>query len=224
MWLDSKNQVLAFNTVARQILGVEAEKVLGQEILRFHPEKSRSKVEWVLSSASCPVESPPPLTMMINIPDRVLLMKVSKMHGEESSAGTCVVFYDLTDITTSPRRDVDDKGKPRLLFKLPVYKKNKVILVDLNDVVHFKSEGHYTIVYTEDEELLCNLTLSDLEARLDPHQYARVHRSHMINMCFACAFEKQDDQCTIVMKTKDEVRVPVSRPNVQKLKTMLGLS
>ncbi len=164
------------------------------------------------------------MTMMINIPDRVLLIKVSKMCGEDGPVGTSMVFFDLTDITTSPRKETGEEGKPRLLFKLPVYKKNRVVLVNLNDVVHFRAEGHYTNVHTENEQFLCNLSLSDLETRLDPMQYVRVHRSHMINIRFACAFEKVDDQCAIIMKSEDETRIPVSRSNAQKLKSMLGLS
>lgn len=224
VWLDSNNRVVALNGVARRIFGPGAGEVIGQEILQLHPEKSRNKVEWVLSSTGCPAESPPPMTMMINIPDRVLLIKVAKMWGEDGAAGTSMVFFDLTEVTTTPRKEEDEKDKPRLLFKLPVYKNNRVVLVDLTDVVHFKSEGHYTNVYTESEQFLCNLSLSDLETRLNPMQYVRVHRSHMINISFACAFEKVDDHCVIVMKTADEVRIPVSRSNMSKLKSMLGLS
>jgi len=60
VWLDINNRVMALNGVARQVLGVDVGNVIGQEILQLHPEKSRKKVEWVLSSSGCPAESPPP--------------------------------------------------------------------------------------------------------------------------------------------------------------------
>lgn len=44
------------------------------------------------------------MTMMINIPDRVLLIKVAKMYGGTEDVGTCMIFYDLTDITTTPHQ------------------------------------------------------------------------------------------------------------------------
>jgi PAS domain S-box-containing protein len=225
VWLDRHNHIYALNKVAAEVLGANAEEIIGREILQFHPEKSRAKVKWLLDTAACPVEAAPPMTMMINIPDRILLIKVSKMLGSQSGAGvgTCMVFYDLTDMVSTPSHDATQAGKPRLLFKLPVSRHNRVMLVGLDAVVHFKAEGHYTTVYTRSETYLCNLSLSDLEERLDPDQFVRVHRSHMINMRFAKLFEKDGDHCTLVMDMPGEVAIPVSRGKVKMLKAMLGL-
>lgn len=224
VWLDGDNRVSALNGVASRVLGVGIGQVIGREISQVHPEKSRSKVEFLLESSGCPVESPPPMTMMINIPDRVLLIKVSKMWASGRIVGTCMVFYDLTDITTSPQGLDADQDRPRQLLKLPAFRNGKVVLLDLNEVVHFKSDGHYTSVFTDGQEYLCNLSLSDLETRLDATRFVRVHRSHMINVRFAAAFEKVDDQCVILLHARDDVRIPVSRSNVQRLKLMFGLS
>ena len=132
-----------------------------------------------------------------------------------------MVFFDLTEMTTTPHKSQLDSDKPRLLFKLPVHKQKKVMLVDLEEVVHFKAEGHYTTVYTKTEEYLCNLSLSELEARLSSEKFVRVHRSHMINIHFAKSFEKEDDQCNIIMMT--DVVIPISRSKVKMLKKILGL-
>ncbi|MCP3664815.1 MAG: PAS domain-containing transcriptional regulator [Gammaproteobacteria bacterium] len=223
VWLDGDNQVMALNTIASEIFGTNASELIGQEILQFHPESSRAKVSWLLESASCPMESPPPMTMMINIPDRVLLVKVCKMLSDNTSAGTCMIFFDLTDVTTTPHQEEEGIAQPRRLYKLPVYKNNKVLLVGLEEVVHLKSEGHYTNVFTKDEQYLCNLSLTNLGERLSTDQFVRTHRSHMINMGFAKYFEKIDDQCYLIMDTEDEVALPVSRSKVKMLRTMLGL-
>lgn len=224
VWLDANKRVIALNRFASDVLVVRPGEVIGNEILQFHPERSRAKVQWLLESSECPAESPPPMTMMINIPDRVLLIKVSKMFGEEGGAGTCMVFFDLTDVTTAPRLPSEAQDMPRMLFKLPIYKHGRVMLVDLSAVVHMKAEGHYTEVYTNDDHYLCNLSLSDLEGRLDPMQFVRVHRSHMVNLRYAGAFEKVDDQCMLVMTAAGEPRIPISRNNVQKIKVLLGIS
>lgn len=224
VWLDPDNRVIALNGVATQVLGIAADEVIGKNILQFHPEKSRSKVQWLLDSSSCPVKSPPPVTMMINIPDRVLLIKVSKMFKGHNSIGTCMVFFDLTDITTSPHEEGEDERRPRLLFKLPVSAQNKVMLLPLDDIVHLKAEGHYTCVFTRQKQYLCNLSLSDLEGRLEKETFVRIHRSHIVNIFFAKSFQKVDDQCMIVMDTPDETAVPVSRGKVNTLKAMLGLA
>ncbi len=224
VWLDRSNRVTALNSIASHILGVKVGQVIGTEVTQLHPEKSRRKVAFLLESSGCPAHSPPPMTMMINVPDRVLLIKVVKMWGSDEELGTCMVFYDLTDITTSPHQDSVDPGRLRQLFKLPVYKNSRVILLDLNEVVHFKADGHYTTVFTESHSYLCNLALTDLELRLDPAKFVRVHRSHMVNVLFAAAFDKVDEQYTIVMRSQVEANVPVSRSNVPRLKLMFGLN
>ncbi len=225
VWLDDANHILALNTEASKIFGANAYELIGEEILQLHPESSRAKVEWLLKSSTCPVESPPPMTMMINTPDKVLLVKVSRMVGKNAgAAGTCMILFDLTDITTTAHEVGEGNSQPRPLFKLPVYKHNKVMLVNLDEVAHLKADGHYTSVYTRDEQYLCNLSLSELEVRLNAETFVRVHRSHVINMNFAKYFEKVDEQCTILMETSNEESIPVSRSKVKMLRIILGLA
>lgn len=223
VWLDARNRVVAVNKFAADVLDVKPGQVIGSEIVQFHPERSRAKVQWLLETSECPVDSPPPMTMMINIPDRVLLIKVSKMLGEDSGLGTSMIFYDITDLTTRPYAPDERSDRPRRLFKLPIFKNGRVILVELTEVVHIKAEGHYTEVYTARDCYHCNLSLSDLEERLDPQRFVRVHRSHMINMDHASAFEKIDEQCVLVMSAGGEVRIPISRSNVAKVKDLFGM-
>lgn len=226
VWLDASNIIVAMNHVAIDTLGDRTGRLIGEEVLQIHPEKSRDKVKFLLDRASCPADSPPPMTMMINIPERVLLIKVSKMSGTSGDqAGTCMVFYDVTDIAGEPLTPTDEGAGARLqLFKLPVYKNKQVLLVDLERVACIKAEGHYTTLYTDDDNYLCNLSLSDLENRIRLPHFLRVHRSYMVNVRFAKVFEKSDDQCYLVVDHDQGLRVPISRPNISKLKTLLGLS
>lgn len=221
IWLDNENKVMALNGVATDLLGAAAKHAIGMDILKFHPEKSRKKIAWLLDEASSGRQSPP-MTMMINITERVLLIKVSRMYNLDASVGTCMIFYDLTDITTSDA-SVKDSAKDRRLLKLPVLKKNKVILVNLDEVVHLKADGHYTKVYTPSDNYLCNLSLADLDSRLDWSRFVRVHRSHVINVHYAHSFEKQGDQCAIILATDENTVIPVSRSKVKGLKDLLGL-
>ena len=228
VWLDEKNRIVAMNGVAAETLGDRKGRLIGEEVLKIHPEKSREKVKFLLDQAACPANAPPPVTMMINIPERVLLIKVSKMFGrDDSPVGTCMVFYDVTDLAVeSDEASADDAeltGSLQL-FKLPVYRNKQVLLVDLEKVACIKAEGHYTTLYTADDHYLCNLSLSDLEGRIRHRHFVRVHRSYLVNMRFAKAFEKVDEQCYLVVDDQEELRVPVSRSNVSKLKQMLGLA
>lgn len=241
VWLDARGHVQAFNDVALQILGPAAEQSLGVrqadligiDVIQLHPEKSRDKLRFLLQSAQgagvCPVRSPPPVAMMINIPDRVLMIKVSKMTGAAGPCGTCMVFYDLTDITTEPAAEPGPQpnghaAPPRRLFKIPVYRQNRVMLIDLKDVVRFQGDGHYTTIVTREGQFLSNLSLSDLEQRLDDSQYVRVHRSHIVNLPYAVELVKVDEGVHLVMADRERSAVPVSRSRAALLKDRLGVT
>jgi hypothetical protein len=231
--LDADNRIAGMNKEAMRVLGDIRGDPIGQDVLQFHPEKSRDKIRLLLDSADraarCPVDSPPPMTMMISIPDRVLLIKVSKLAGQGAMIGACLVFYDLTDITT--RTEVPDSGdrrspvsQPRRLVKLPVLLHNRVLLLSIDEVVWMQSEAHYTKVHTRERQYFCNLSLADLEERLDPGQFLRTHRSYYINLLHAQTIERNGESTIVVMGSHDGPRIPVSRSRVQALKAALGLS
>lgn len=237
VWLDQRGRVTAFNDVALQILGPASEQSLGVgqdrlfgiDVVQLHPEKSRDKLRFLLQShdaGGCPVKSPPPVAMMINIPDRILMIKVSSMADMHGTCGTCMIFYDVTDLTTEPsaQTQAGDAGvTPRRLFKIPVYRKNRVILIDLKDIVRFQGDGHYTTIVTRDDRYLSNLSLADLELRLDSSVHLRVHRSHIVSLPYAVELVKSDESVNLVMDDAERTVVPVSRAKAAQLKELLGV-
>lgn len=240
VWLDAQGRVSAFNDVALQILGpageqslgVAQDRLFGIDVVQLHPAKSREKLRFLIQSrdaGGCPVKSPPPVAMMINIPDRLLMLKVSRMSDMNGTCGTCMIFYDLTDLTTEPSSESPESlggtpSPPRRLFKIPVYRKNRVILIDLKDIVRFQGDGHYTTIATKDDRYLSNLSLTDLEQRLDSSVFLRVHRSHIVNLQYAVELVKAEDSVNLVMDDGEHSVVPVSRSRAALLKEWLGVA
>lgn len=237
VWLDAENKVSAFNDIAWQILAVAGEQTLGVsrdalhgiDIVKLHPEKTQGKLSELLrhtDSGGCPVKSPPPVTMMINIPDRVLLIKVSKMFGTTGIQGTCMVFYDLTDVTTSPQlenKSGSQNAELRQLKKIPIYRSNRLILIDLEDIVWLEASDHYTWISTAEGRYLSNLSLADLETRIEPEVFFRCHRSHIVNLKFVKAIDRVGDSHQLLLGKLENAKVPVSRKRIVVLKSLLGL-
>lgn len=226
IWLDAEHRVTALNGVAAEVLGVTQGEVLGEEVLQLHPRKSREKIAWLLEAsggAGCPVTSAPPMTMMINIPDRILLIKLTRMMDAAGQAGGyCLVFFDVTDATSGGRPAPD--GRLRQLRKLPVSRQQEVMLLDLDEVVHLRAGGHYTDVFTPGERYLCNLSLADLEARLDPQRFLRVHRSYIVNVGYASALARRDERYVLTLADRHGSEVPISRSQVPRVKDVFGLA
>lgn len=242
VWVDRQNRVIGFNDVAWQLLapageqtlGVSREELVGIDLLRLHPAKSRDKIALLLGGDGpadidrCPARSPPPMTMMINIPDRVLLLKVSKMFDAHGVIGACMVYYDLTELTTTPHEessltDARLHQPPRRLNKIPVYRANRLVLIEVDDALRLESNDHYTWIVTATDRYLSNLSLSDLEERLDPAMFFRCHRSHIVNLRHVREIERDGELMYIVYDRPELTRVPVSRTHVRELREMVGL-
>lgn len=117
----------------------------------------------------------------------------------------------------------NDKPEPQeFLKKLPVLHNKNITLLELDQVIHVRADGHYTAIFTCDGQFLCNLSMSEVEAKLDPQVFVRVHRSHIVNIRHAKSFERLTDHAMLVVNDKGESRIPVSRERVQMLRTMLG--
>jgi len=66
------------------------------------------------------------------------------------------------------------------LRRLVVRSAERVVFVDLKDVLRLSAEGNYVKVHTPSGVHLVRETLASLEARLDPERFARVHRSEIV--------------------------------------------
>ena len=227
--LDRELRVMGMNDFARRSLPVEDKMPFGKVVTSFHPEAAKAKVKFLLGQAECPVNNAPPMAMMINIPDRVLLIKVSKMGDTQgATTGYALVFYDITEVVShkvegSPLRGTAEGGAKRQLRKIPTIKKNRVLLVDVPSVSFIRSEGHYTWVHTSQGSQFCNLNIGDLESRLDPQLFLRVHRSYIVNLSHVDEIVRDEGRMTLRMMGSTPVDIPVSRGSAPHLMEQLGL-
>jgi LytTR family transcriptional regulator, CO-responsive transcriptional regulator RcoM len=95
-------------------------------------------------------------------------------------------------------------------------------------VLRLHSDGHYTRVISRggpDETAVrnqfCNLSIGDLEARLDPAHFVRVHRSHIVNLRAVQQLLRGDGRLALRMEG-EETPVPVSRTSTQAVLKRLG--
>ena len=228
--IDRQLRVIGMNDFARRALPVQEKMPFGKIVTSFHPEAAKAKLTFLLGQAECPVSDAPPMTMIINIPERVLLIKVSKMGDEQGvTVGYTLVFYDITDevakkIESGPLQTANEAQGRRQLKKIPTVKQNRVLLVDVASVSYIRSEGHYTWVYTAQGSQFCNLAIGDIENRLDPQLFLRVHRSYIVNLSQVDEIVRDDGRMTLRMMGKTPVDIPVSRGSAPRLMEQLGLT
>jgi two-component system LytT family response regulator len=94
--------------------------------------------------------------------------------------------------------------------RLLVRSNDRIIPVRLADIEWIEAADDYTMLHAGNAKHLCSLGLGELEKRLPPQQFIRVHRSAIINVSRLRHLEKDGDGGMIVTLAGGE-EVKVSR-------------
>lgn len=57
-----------------------------------------------------------------------------------------------------------------------------LVKLKIRDIINFEADGNYTHVYAKDKKYVVRSTLKDLEGKLDPNRFVRIHKSFLINL------------------------------------------
>jgi two-component system LytT family response regulator len=70
---------------------------------------------------------------------------------------------------------------------------SRVVPIRVASIEWLQACDDIVIVHTGGRQFSVNLTLSDLERRLDPNVFVRVHRSHVVNLDHVASWTPLDD-------------------------------
>lgn len=98
---------------------------------------------------------------------------------------------------------------------------DRTIVIPIENVFRFQSEEKYTTVYASNGKFIISTPLVDLEKRLDPGQFVRVHRAHLIAIDAISEYQRlPNGHFTIKLHDKDGSTIPVSRNFVSNLHSL----
>src|SRR3546814_5885920 len=63
-----------------------------------------------------------------------------------------------------------------------IKERGQIYRVDVDSIERSDAAGDYMCIYTGDNTLILRETMKDLEKRLDPRRFQRVHRSTIVNL------------------------------------------
>jgi two-component system LytT family response regulator len=75
------------------------------------------------------------------------------------------------------------------LTRIVVHERGRSLIVPISDVQRLSAAGNYVELHTATRRHLVRATLSRLAQRLDPAEFLRVHRSHLVRADFIASFE-----------------------------------
>lgn len=96
------------------------------------------------------------------------------------------------------------------MTRLFVRSGRSIVPVAVESIIWFESLGDYVTAHTDSARYVINVSLNRLESRLDTDRFARVHRTHIVNLNKVVAFRRVRDG-GLVAELPNGRRLPVSR-------------
>lgn len=147
------------------------------------------------------------------IPEIGKAERVEELAGDINDAGQFMLqrAEELADPTQSPA--------PVAEQSFPIEKDGRRCTIPMNSIVAVQALAHYTSIFDGRATWFCPLSISEIESMLDPSLFARVHRSHIVNLDRVAFFSRSGE--AVVTLTPVDHSVPVSRSRRSWLKELL---
>ena len=112
--------------------------------------------------------------------------------------------------------------QPSLIFLgLPVRQHGTLRNLPAAQVHAVRADAHYTWVFDGRDSHFCNLSITEVEARLGSGRFARVHRSHLVAIDHIARLTKSGDGGTVELDSTVPYSLPISRRQVSAVKAAL---
>lgn len=145
--------------------------------------------------------------------DRVRTRLAEKRSAEEARKLQDVLAEIAPDaIENMP---VEDENAGRYERMINIKDRGQIFRVDVETIEHIEAAGDYMCIYTGDNSLILRETMKDLERRLDPRVFQRVHRSTIVNLDQVHQVKPHTNgECFLVLGSGAEVKVSRSYRDV----------
>lgn len=111
-------------------------------------------------------------------------------------------------------------GRQNRLEWIQALRGDEIVFVPVDEVVLFQSSDKLTVCHTAEAQYLLRTPLKDIEAKLDPDRYWRVHRNSIVRVA-AIERVKRDMLYGVVVYLRGvNTPIPVSQANVKRFHGM----
>ncbi|WP_305097650.1 LytR/AlgR family response regulator transcription factor [Croceibacterium aestuarii] len=145
--------------------------------------------------------------------ERVRTRLSEKRSAEEAEKLKDVLAEVAPDAIENMAGDEESSGRYERLIN--VKDRGQIFRVDVDTIEHIEAAGDYMCIYTGDNSLILRETMKDLERRLDPRVFQRVHRSTIVNLDQVRQVKPHTNgECFLVLDSGAEVKVSRSYRDV----------
>jgi two-component system LytT family response regulator len=145
--------------------------------------------------------------------ERVRTRLTEKRGAEEAEKLKDVLAEVAPDAIGNMPTEEEAAGRYEKMIN--VKDRGKIFRVDVDTIEYVEAAGDYMCIYTGDNSLILRETMKDLERRLDPRLFQRVHRSTIVNLDQVKQVKPHTNgECFLVLSSGNEVKVSRSYRDV----------
>ena len=111
--------------------------------------------------------------------------------------------------------DAPSESADRYEKLINIKDRGQIFRVEIDSIEHIEAAGDYMVISTGNNSLVLRETMKDLERRLDPRTFQRVHRSTIVNLNQVRQVKPHTNgECFLVLESGSEVKVSRSYRDV----------
>jgi two-component system LytT family response regulator len=147
--------------------------------------------------------------------DRVRSRLADKRTSDELDRLRTVINEVAPDAADNLSSIDDDLASTRFEKLINIKDRGQIFRVDVESIERIDAAGDYMCIYTADNSLILRETMKDLEKRLDPRTFQRVHRSTIVNLDQVRQVKPHTNgECFLVLESGAQVKVSRSYRDV----------
>jgi two-component system LytT family response regulator len=119
------------------------------------------------------------------------------------------------DVASDMGADADTPASSRYEKLINIKDRGQIFRIDVDTIERIDAAGDYMCIYTADNSLILRETMKDLEKRLDPRNFQRIHRSTIVNLSQVRQVKPHTNgECFLVLESGSQVKVSRSYRDV----------
>ena len=141
--------------------------------------------------------------------------RISERRGTDEVERLRNVISEVAPEAADNLVHLDEEPTGRYEKLINVKDRGQIFRVDVDTIERIDAAGDYMCIYTADNSLILRETMKDLERRLDPRTFQRVHRSTIVNLDQVRQVKPHTNgECFLMLESGAQVKVSRSYRDV----------
>ena len=141
--------------------------------------------------------------------------RLAEKRSSEEADKLMSVLQEVAPDAAEELAESEEESADRFEKLINVKDRGQIFRVEVDSIEHIEAAGDYMIISTGDNSLVLRETMKDLERRLDPRKFQRVHRSKIVNLDQVRQVKPHTNgECFLVLDSGAEVKVSRSYRDV----------